>query len=185
MAPAANRPPAGSHWPTGSSQTPLRTQFTVPGAGSAHGRSTGRCGVAAARVARRDSRLRPAVNHDRSRDRLTAHRGRRLLPPPPRRATAGAFLLCGFLMTLAYAQQGDHLTAARWFERNRAACGPPGSGKSSTSPNASWTATSHKPSYTHYYSNAPSSNTRPPRHSRKAISSEPFPPSTSPGGCAC
>jgi GH15 family glucan-1,4-alpha-glucosidase len=38
----------------------------------------------------------------------------------------GAFLLCGFLMTLAYAQQGDHLTAARWFERNRAACGPPG-----------------------------------------------------------
>jgi GH15 family glucan-1,4-alpha-glucosidase len=38
----------------------------------------------------------------------------------------GAFLLCGFLMTLAYAQQGDHLTAARWFERNRAACGPAG-----------------------------------------------------------
>jgi GH15 family glucan-1,4-alpha-glucosidase len=38
----------------------------------------------------------------------------------------GAFLLCGFLMTLAYAQQGEHLTAARWFERNRAACGPPG-----------------------------------------------------------
>ncbi len=29
-------------------------------------------------------------------------------------------------MTLAYAQQGDQLTAARWFERNRAACGPPG-----------------------------------------------------------
>jgi hypothetical protein len=27
-------------------------------------------------------------------------------------------------MTLAYAQKGDHLTAARWFERNRAACGP-------------------------------------------------------------
>ncbi len=38
----------------------------------------------------------------------------------------GAFLLCGFLMALAHAQQGDHLTAARWFERNRAACGPPG-----------------------------------------------------------
>jgi len=29
-------------------------------------------------------------------------------------------------MTLAYAQQGDHLTATRWFERNRAACGPAG-----------------------------------------------------------
>jgi alpha,alpha-trehalase len=38
----------------------------------------------------------------------------------------GAFLLCGFLMALAYAQQGDHVRAARWFERNRAACGPPG-----------------------------------------------------------
>ena len=38
----------------------------------------------------------------------------------------GAFLLFGFLMTLAYAQQGDHITAARWFERNRAACGPAG-----------------------------------------------------------
>ena len=38
----------------------------------------------------------------------------------------GAFLLCGFWIALAYAQQGDPLTAARWFERNRAACGPPG-----------------------------------------------------------
>jgi alpha,alpha-trehalase len=38
----------------------------------------------------------------------------------------GAFLLCGFLMALAYHQQGDHVSAARWFERNRAACGPPG-----------------------------------------------------------
>jgi alpha,alpha-trehalase len=38
----------------------------------------------------------------------------------------GAFLLCGFWMALAYAQQGDHVTAARWFERNRAACGSPG-----------------------------------------------------------
>ncbi len=38
----------------------------------------------------------------------------------------GAFLLCGFLMSLAYEQQGDAVRAARWFERNRAACGPPG-----------------------------------------------------------
>jgi alpha,alpha-trehalase len=38
----------------------------------------------------------------------------------------GAFLLCGFLMSLAYSQQGDAVAAARWFERNRAACGPPG-----------------------------------------------------------
>lgn len=38
----------------------------------------------------------------------------------------GAFLLCGFWLALAYAQRGDHVSAVRWFERNRAACGPPG-----------------------------------------------------------
>ena len=38
----------------------------------------------------------------------------------------GAFLLCGFLLALALQQQGRELEAARWFERNRAACGSPG-----------------------------------------------------------
>ena len=38
----------------------------------------------------------------------------------------GAFLLCGFVMALADHQQGHHVEAARWFERSRAACGPPG-----------------------------------------------------------
>jgi alpha,alpha-trehalase len=38
----------------------------------------------------------------------------------------GAFLLCGFLMALAVDQQGDRVGAARWFERTRASCGPPG-----------------------------------------------------------
>ena len=38
----------------------------------------------------------------------------------------GAFLLCGFLLSLAHAQQGDGIRAARWFERNRTACGPAG-----------------------------------------------------------
>ena len=38
----------------------------------------------------------------------------------------GAFLLCGFAMALALHQQGRDVEAARWFERNRAACGPPG-----------------------------------------------------------
>ena len=38
----------------------------------------------------------------------------------------GAFLLCGFWMALALEQQDRPLQAARWFERNRAACGPPG-----------------------------------------------------------
>jgi hypothetical protein len=38
----------------------------------------------------------------------------------------GAFLLCGFAMALALHQHGREVEAARWFERNRAACGPPG-----------------------------------------------------------
>jgi alpha,alpha-trehalase len=38
----------------------------------------------------------------------------------------GAFLLCGFLASLALLQRGDTVASARWFERTRAACGPPG-----------------------------------------------------------
>ena len=38
----------------------------------------------------------------------------------------GAFLLCGFMMALAEHQVGHAQCAMRWFERNRAACGPPG-----------------------------------------------------------
>ena len=38
----------------------------------------------------------------------------------------GAFLLCGYLMSLAHSQRGEHVDAARWFERSRAACGPSG-----------------------------------------------------------
>jgi hypothetical protein len=38
----------------------------------------------------------------------------------------GAFLLCGFLMALAAHQLGKPVEARAWFERNRAACGPPG-----------------------------------------------------------
>jgi alpha,alpha-trehalase len=30
------------------------------------------------------------------------------------------------MMALALQQQGDYVTATGWFERNRAACGPPG-----------------------------------------------------------
>ncbi|HEY3893932.1 MAG TPA: glycoside hydrolase family 15 protein [Pseudonocardiaceae bacterium] len=46
--------------------------------------------------------------------------------PRPLGEAEGAFLLCGFLMALAAHQQGDTVMAARWFERNRAACGPSG-----------------------------------------------------------
>jgi GH15 family glucan-1,4-alpha-glucosidase len=38
----------------------------------------------------------------------------------------GAFLLCGYLMALANHQIGREIEAIAWFERNRAACGPPG-----------------------------------------------------------
>jgi alpha,alpha-trehalase len=38
----------------------------------------------------------------------------------------GAFLLCGFLLALAHHQHRNETEAARWFERNRAACGPAG-----------------------------------------------------------
>ncbi|MGI5347550.1 glycoside hydrolase family 15 protein [Streptomyces sp. CA-250714] len=37
----------------------------------------------------------------------------------------GAFLLCGFMMSLVSHHLGDRPAAYRWFERNRAAYGPP------------------------------------------------------------
>jgi hypothetical protein len=52
------------------------------------------------------------------------HRFRQDTRPPGQ--AEGAFTLCGFLMALAHHQQGDPLAARTWFERNRAACGPPG-----------------------------------------------------------
>jgi GH15 family glucan-1,4-alpha-glucosidase len=44
----------------------------------------------------------------------------------PLHEAEGAFLLCGFVTALAEHQQGHEVSAYRWFERNRAACGPPG-----------------------------------------------------------
>lgn len=44
----------------------------------------------------------------------------------PLHEAEGAFTLCGFLMAMAEHQQGRHVAAVRYFERNRAACGPPG-----------------------------------------------------------
>jgi hypothetical protein len=38
----------------------------------------------------------------------------------------GAFLLCNFWMALACHQVGEHVEAARWFERGRSSCGTPG-----------------------------------------------------------
>ncbi len=44
----------------------------------------------------------------------------------PLQDAEGAFLLCGFVLSLALLQQGDEVAAVRWFERNRAACGTAG-----------------------------------------------------------
>ncbi len=38
----------------------------------------------------------------------------------------GAFLMCGFALCLAKLEVDDTVEAFRWFERQRAACGPPG-----------------------------------------------------------
>ncbi|WP_338749688.1 glycoside hydrolase family 15 protein [Janibacter alittae] len=46
--------------------------------------------------------------------------------PGPLADAEGSFLMCGFLMAMALQQQGRQVEAYRWFERNRAACGPPG-----------------------------------------------------------
>ena len=37
----------------------------------------------------------------------------------------GSFTLCGFITALSLHQQGREVEAARWYERTRAACGPP------------------------------------------------------------
>jgi GH15 family glucan-1,4-alpha-glucosidase len=47
-------------------------------------------------------------------------------PERPLHESEGAFVLCGFLMSLAQLGLGRREEAVRWFERNRAAMGPPG-----------------------------------------------------------
>jgi len=44
----------------------------------------------------------------------------------PLGAAEGAFLLCGFVVSMALDQRGDAVGSTRWFERTRTACGPPG-----------------------------------------------------------
>ena len=44
----------------------------------------------------------------------------------PLHQAEGAFVLCGLWMALAAHALGDETGAGRWFERNRAACGPAG-----------------------------------------------------------
>jgi alpha,alpha-trehalase len=44
----------------------------------------------------------------------------------PLQRAEGAFLLCGFWLAQVAHVCGESATAAHWFERNRAACGPAG-----------------------------------------------------------
>jgi hypothetical protein len=43
----------------------------------------------------------------------------------PLNEAEGSFLLCGFALALALHQQGERVKAVAWYERTRAACGPP------------------------------------------------------------
>ena len=45
--------------------------------------------------------------------------------PGPLGEAEGSFSLCGFVMAMAQHQQGDPVAAVAWFERIKAACGPP------------------------------------------------------------
>jgi hypothetical protein len=58
-------------------------------------------------------------------------------------------VLCGFFTALANEQQGRHADAIGWFERHKAACGPPAClPKSSTSGSGSCAGTYRRPSCT-------------------------------------
>ncbi|WP_433869058.1 glycoside hydrolase family 15 protein [Saccharopolyspora sp. CA-218241] len=73
-----------------------------------------------------DPRTRRTVAEVRSRLSVDRYVYRFPQDPHPLGSFEGAFLLCGFVMALAQWQQGEQADALRWFERNRAACGPPG-----------------------------------------------------------
>ena len=67
----------------------------------------------------------------------------------PLHQAEGAFLLSGLWMALAAHALGDETGAARWFERNRGACGRPVSTpRNTTCTSASSAATSPRPSCT-------------------------------------
>ncbi|HZU80503.1 MAG TPA: glycoside hydrolase family 15 protein [Acidimicrobiales bacterium] len=73
-----------------------------------------------------DPRVRATV--DAVRDELTVdgYVYRYRVDSRPLGDAEGAFLLCGFLMARAELLTGDPVASARWFERTRASCGPPG-----------------------------------------------------------
>ena len=122
----------GADTPTSSSARWTETACTTPDAGSVHPSTTQStqpcsCPASEARSSPHDPRnvatIR-AVLEELTDDgyvyrfRHDDHR--------PLHETEGAFTLCGFWMSLALLNLGRREDALRWFERNRAAMGPPG-----------------------------------------------------------
>ena len=137
---------------TRSSPRPPRARVHRSGRWQRPRRRAGRRGAAPAGAARRDPARRPAHACHAAGRRGRVDRGRLRLPLPARRAAAGPG--GGRVPALRLPARarlrptGDAVAAARWFERNRAACGPPASSRrSSTSSSAScWEpATSVRP----------------------------------------
>ena len=139
-------------------------------------------GVDAALAPPRDSRRcighrSPVGRHPRSRT-VDTRRRRLLVPLPPRRPTPrrrgeGAFLICGFWMSLACLDRGRPVEAARWFERNRARAADQGSTpKSSTSASDNSEATSPRPSCTRRCSSAQRAKPTPHRRLRNDTSTD-------------
>ena len=126
-----NRPHDGPRSPTRSSRTPPRTRSTDRDTGNAPPTTptlTRHCSCPpSAAPSPPTTRGRVATLHAID-DQLTedGYVYRYRPDERPLGNAEGAFLVCGFWMALAWAQQGEHTAAARWFERNRAACGPPG-----------------------------------------------------------
>ncbi len=117
-------------WPTTSSPTPRRTPCTPTDTGNAHPRTppwTPRCccpdlrGAVPADDPRTTATLH-AYLRDLTRDGY-AYRFRHDDRPLP--DAEGSFLLCGFLVALSLHQQHQPVEARAWYERTRAACGPP------------------------------------------------------------
>ena len=127
----ASAQPTGSPSPTRSSRTPRRAHSSDPAAGSARP-SDDR--VDARSCCRRSAaRSRPTIRARSPRSRAVeaeltedgyAYRYRH--DARPLGEAEGAFLLCGFFLRWPTRSRAIEVAAARWFERNRAACGPPG-----------------------------------------------------------
>ena len=108
-APACTRPAGGSGRPTTTGSTPPCSSPSIRGGIAADDPRTTATLAAVEEELCQDGYIYRYRHDDR-----------------PLQEAEGAFSLCGFVLALAYLQQGRHDRAGAWFERNRASCGPPG-----------------------------------------------------------